>query len=140
MGTQKAIPTDPVIYAQAVSVIKTRVQRWPSAYASGQVVILYKQMMKLLHKTPYKDTVQKSNTPLARWYKEDWIDIRTGKKCGTHTDAYYPTCRPNKRINKSTPITATELKPKEKIHMIAEKQKAQSKTVHYKETLNHTRR
>ena len=142
MNKHRAIPTDPKIYAQAIETIKARVKRWPSAYASGQVVILYKQLMKDAHKQPYKNDVKKNNTALARWYKEDWIDIRTGKKCGDRANIdngkgtnYYPTCRPNKRINKLTPVTASELKPIQKVHMIKEKQKAKEHTVHYTETL-----
>jgi hypothetical protein len=142
MNKHHAIPTDPKIYAQAIEVVKARVKRWPSAYASGQVVILYKKLMSDAHKQPYKNYVNKHATALARWYKEDWIDIRTGQKCGDIADSaknkninYYPTCRPNKRVNKSTPVTVKELTPVQKAHMIKEKQKAKANTVHYIETL-----
>ena len=136
MGTQKAIPTDPQTYAHAVEIVKSRVMRWPSAYASGQVVTLYKSLMKDKNKKAYTDAVPKKNTALTRWYKEDWIDIYTGKPCGTRASKsnHYPTCRPNKIVNASTPVTASELTASQKKHMIAQKQKAREKTVHYIET------
>tara|TARA_E500000081_G_C5830243_1_gene217443 strand:+ start:306 stop:479 length:174 start_codon:yes stop_codon:yes gene_type:complete len=40
----KATPTDKAKYARAVSKVKSRVKKWPSAYASGQVVQEYKRM------------------------------------------------------------------------------------------------
>lgn len=135
MGT-KAVPTDPKAYAKAVETVKARVARWPSAYASGQVVTLYKDTMKKKNKPPYTNTVNKKDTALARWYKEDWINIATGKACGTHIKGTYPTCRPNIRINAHTPVTANELTPKQKLSMINQKQKAKRETVHYKETQN----
>lgn len=133
----KAIPTDPQTYARALETIKARVDRWPSAYASGQVVILYKQEMKKKNKPAYTSDVPKTQTALARWYKEDWIDIATGKPCGVHDASVYPTCRPNIRVNKSTPVTANELTVREKASMIRQKQKSKSKTVQYKETRKH---
>ncbi|MGB0958272.1 MAG: DUF5872 domain-containing protein [Litorivicinus sp.] len=37
-------PTDPAKYARARAKVKARVKKWPSAYASGQVVQEYKRM------------------------------------------------------------------------------------------------
>jgi len=136
MSTQKAIPTDAKLYAKVVAIVKARVDRWPSAYASGQVVNEYKKLMQTKNKPAYTNDVNKNNTGLARWYKEKWIDIRTGKECGTHEKNMYPTCRPSKRINNYTPVTANELTQKQKTHMIKEKQKAKEHTVYYKETRN----
>ena len=135
MGT-KSVPTDPIAYAKALKTVKARVAQWPSAYASGQVVILYKETMKKKNKPAYTNTVNKKDTALARWYKEDWINIATGKPCGTHAKNTYPTCRPNIRVNAHTPVTANELTPKQKLSMINQKQKAKRETVHYKETQN----
>jgi|TARA_B100001059_G_scaffold146252_1_gene146166 hypothetical protein len=39
-----AIPTNPALYAKAKAIVKKRVAKWPSAYASGQLVIQYKKM------------------------------------------------------------------------------------------------
>ena len=49
---------------------------------------------------------------LARWFKEGWIDIKTGKPCGRQKGEKrkgYPACRPSKRVSKETPTTAGEL-------------------------------
>ena len=38
MSTSKQIPTDQTLYDRIKDHVKARVDRWPSAYASGQVV------------------------------------------------------------------------------------------------------
>ena len=80
-----------------------------------------------------KPVQPKKNTSLGRWYAEDWIYIKTGKPCGcAKTADYYPTCRPANRITSKTPTTAKELTPSQRASMIARKQDARKKTVHYK--------
>ena len=37
-------PTNPKLYARAKAIVKARVKKWPSAYASGQLVQQYKKM------------------------------------------------------------------------------------------------
>ena len=37
-------PTNPKLYARAKAIVKARVKKWPSAYASGQVVQQQKKM------------------------------------------------------------------------------------------------
>ena len=135
----KAIPTDPLEYAKAVALVKSRVARWPSAYASGQVVTEYKRAMAAKGKVAYEAAgPRQKETALRRWYQEDWIDIRTGAKCGRseRTKAgelagKYPVCRPAKRITKATPVTVGELTPAEKKRMVAMKAKAGPATVQY---------
>ncbi len=59
----------------------------------------------------------KTEGDLNRWFKEKWVDIRTGKPCGRSTGEKrkgYPACRPSKRISKDTPTTASELTKAEK--------------------------
>ena len=84
-------------------------------------------------KKPYKSgSPSKKSSSLGRWYKEDWINIKTGKKCGdVKTKTYYPTCRPRKKITEDTPRTARSLTAEQKKKMIKLKQKAKGKTVHY---------
>ena len=40
----------------------------------------------------------KKGAALKRWFKEDWVDVKTGKPCGrksrTKTKRGYPACRP----------------------------------------------
>ena len=38
---------------------------------------------------------------LRRWFKEEWVDVKTGKPCGRQKGEKrggYPACRPSKRI------------------------------------------
>jgi hypothetical protein len=140
------VPTNQKVYDECVAIVKARVKRWPSAYASGQVVVEYKRAMAALGKPAYAepDAKPKSKprnaqevrrTPLGRWFAEKWTDIRTGKPCGASTALPgYPTCRPAVRVSSGTPVTMGELSQKQKASMIAQKQKAGPKTVHYKET------
>ena len=124
-------------YDKAVATVKARVARWPSAYASGQVVVEYKKAMSKLGKPAYADAKAhgKETSPLARWFAERWTDIRTGKPCGSvKSDNYYPTCRPLVRVTKATPVTMGELSKGQRTHMIATKQSAGPNVVRYKET------
>jgi len=44
-GFQKlSKPANPKLYARARAIVKARVKKWPSAYASGQLVQQYKKM------------------------------------------------------------------------------------------------
>jgi hypothetical protein len=131
------IPSDPIEYKKVVNRIKNKVDRWPSAYASGMVVREYKKIMNEKGKTPYttKTSVPKKEKGLKRWFDEKWIDIKTNKPCGAvHNSKYYPTCRPKIKITNQTPTVSSELSKKEKESMIKQKQKAKKKTVNYKET------
>ncbi|AGE59833.1 hypothetical protein ATCVTN60342_630R [Acanthocystis turfacea Chlorella virus TN603.4.2] len=131
---EKAIPTDPKTYARVKAQVKAQVERWPSAYASGMVVQKYKAAMAARGVRPYKSSSPpKKKTDLKRWYDEKWVDIKTGKPCGSvRTKSYYPTCRPKKRITSETPRSLGELSEKQKKKMIAIKQKAKKHTASYK--------
>jgi len=133
----KSTPSDLILYNKIKERVKLRVDRWPSAYASGQVVQEYKAAMKKKGKAPYTSAKPKETkkTPLGRWYAEKWVDIKTGKPCGSvKTHGYYPTCRPAKRITSKTPTTAKELTPSQKAAMVKQKQESKKKTVHYSQT------
>tara|TARA_R100000234_G_scaffold118040_1_gene97668 strand:+ start:999 stop:1358 length:360 start_codon:yes stop_codon:yes gene_type:complete len=54
---------------------------------------------------------------LGRWFKEKWVDVKTGKPCGRKKGEKrkgYPACRPSKRVSKDTPKTTGEMSKKEK--------------------------
>lgn len=130
----KPVPADPELYARIKAKIKREsVSRWPSAYLSGKLVQEYKTEMKKRGKTPYKSSSpSKKKSPLKRWFSEEWVDVKTGKPCGSvKTKDYYPTCRPKKKITEDTPRTARTLSAEQKKRMIKLKQKAKKKTVHY---------
>ena len=65
----------------------------------------------------------KAGLALKRWFKEDWKDVRTGKKCGRKKGEKRgtPYCRPTKRISKKTPKTASEMTSAEKRSRISQK-------------------
>ena len=53
---------------------------------------------------------------LRRWFKEEWVDVKTGKPCGRQKGEKrkgYPACRPSKRISKDTPKTTKEMTSRE---------------------------
>jgi hypothetical protein len=87
-------PTNQKLY-DSVKKSADKIYEKPSAYKSGWIVKTYKSLGG-----EYIDDNKPKN--LARWYKEDWMDV------GNKT---YPVYRPTKRINKHTPLTIDEIKP-----------------------------
>jgi hypothetical protein len=67
----------------------------------------------------------KAGADLKRWFKEDWVDVRSGKPCGRKKGESRgtPYCRPSKRVSSKTPVTASELTPSEKRKRIAQKKR-----------------
>jgi hypothetical protein len=67
----------------------------------------------------------KKGFALKRWFKEEWIDVRTGKPCGRGEGEKrgVPYCRPKKRISSKTPKTASEMTASEKKKKIGEKKR-----------------
>ena len=65
----------------------------------------------------------KEGANLKRWFKEKWIDVRTGKPCGRRKGEKRgtPYCRPSKRISSKTVKTAGEMSSSEKAAKIREK-------------------
>lgn len=62
---------------------------------------------------------------LKRWFKEEWVDVRTGKPCGRKKGEKRgtPYCRPSKRVSSDTPKTSKEMSAAEKRKKINEKKK-----------------
>jgi hypothetical protein len=48
----------------------------------------------------------KKGAALKKWFKEDWVDVKTGKECGRKSASKskrpYPSCRPKKVASKMT--------------------------------------
>jgi hypothetical protein len=120
-------PTRPDLYARAVKKVKARVARWPSAYASGQVVQEYKRLVAQTYGPKAKAYVGKSRratAPLTAWFNERWVDILTGQPCGSvKTSSYYPTCRPQ---NVARRLTLTHV-----VDAVQRKQRAKKRTASY---------
>ena len=62
---------------------------------------------------------------LKRWFKEEWVDVRSGKPCGRQAGEKRgtPYCRPSKRVSERTPVTASEISEGQKNKRIAQKKK-----------------
>ena len=103
-----AVPVNKKLYEKAKEVVYPRYKK-PSAYRSGAVVKLYKELGG-----KFKDAVGEKGRPLARWFAEEWKDVG---------DKEYPVYRPTKRISKDTPLTPSEIDPENLQLQIAEKQK-----------------
>ena len=67
----------------------------------------------------------KEGADLKRWFKEKWVDVRTGKPCGRQQGEKRgtPYCRPSKRVSSETPKTASELTAAEKNSRVAQKKR-----------------
>jgi hypothetical protein len=67
----------------------------------------------------------KEGADLKRWFKEKWVDVRTGKPCGRQQGEKRgtPYCRPSKRVSSETPKTASELTAAEKKSRVAQKKR-----------------
>ena len=67
----------------------------------------------------------KKGLALKRWFKEEWVDVRTGKPCWRKKGEKRgtPYCRPKKRVSSKTPKTAGELSASEKRSRIAQKKR-----------------
>ena len=68
---------------------------------------------------------------LKRWFKENWVDVKTGKPCGRQKGEKrgYPACRPSKRVSSKTPKTAGEMSSAEKTRF--KRAKTSSKKITY---------
>jgi hypothetical protein len=99
------IPKDSNLYNK-VKKEADRIYDKPSAYKSGYIVKKYKQLGG-----EFIDDNKPKN--LKRWFKENWKDIG---------GLDYPVYRPTIRINKSTPLTANEIKSSNLIQQIILKQ------------------
>ena len=74
---------------------------------------------------------------LKRWFKEKWVDVKTGKDCGRGKDEKgrpYPACRPSKRVSSKTPKTTKEMSSREKRRFKASK--TSSKKISYQHRRN----
>ena len=77
---------------------------------------------------------------LDRWFKEKWVDVKTGKKCGRGKDEKgrpYPACRPSVKVSKKTPKTTSEMSKEEKERF--KREKTSSKKISYQHRRNKNR-
>jgi len=113
--TGGAIPINKKLYERAKDIVYPRYKK-PSAYRSGAVVKMYKDMGG-----KFRDN--EKGRPLARWFKEEWKDVGNWGKANYGALPPYPVYRPTERISKETPLTPEEIDPENLQLQIAEKQK-----------------
>ena len=77
---------------------------------------------------------------LTRWFKENWVDVKTGKPCGRSKGEKrgYPACRPSKRVSSKTPKTVGEMTAAEKARF--KREKTGSKKITYQHRRKKTRK
>ena len=70
MSKCKPTPTNSKLYAEARAAVKARVNRWPSIYASSQVVQEYKA-----RGGTYSSSCSKKSGGLTKWFREKWVNV-----------------------------------------------------------------
>ena len=92
---------------------------------------LYESTKNVEELTARRLNVARSSGGLTRWFKENWVDVKTGKPCGRSKGEKrgYPACRPSKRVSSKTPKTASEMSASEKARF--KRTKTSSKKITY---------
>lgn len=103
-------PLNPELYEKARKVVNA-IYKKPSAFRSGALVKLYKHWGGRYADDHHERT-------LTRWFREKWQDVNPHKTKGS-----YPVFRPTVRVNKRTPLTVSEVDPKDLRRKSVQKQK-----------------
>jgi hypothetical protein len=92
---------------------------------------LYESTKSVVVLTEWRKNVARSSGGLTRWFKENWVDVKTGKPCGRSKGEKrgYPACRPSKRVSSKTPKTTGEMSAAEKARF--KREKTSSKKITY---------
>ena len=92
---------------------------------------LYESTKNVVVLTEWRKNVARSSGGLTRWFKENWVDVKTGKPCGRSKGEKrgYPACRPKKRVSSKTPKTVGEMTAAEKARF--KREKTSSKKITY---------
>ena len=92
---------------------------------------LYESTKNVEELTEWRKKVARSSGGLTRWFKEKWVDVKTGKPCGRSKGEKrgYPACRPSKRVSSKTPKTVGEMTAAEKARF--KREKTSSKKITY---------
>ena len=115
------VPVNKALYSRVKAEAKRKFKVYPSAYANAWLVREYKKRGGT-YRTELKN-VARSSGGLTRWFKENWVDVKTGKPCGRQKGEKrgYPACRPSKRVSSKTPKTTGEMSASEKARFKREK-------------------
>ena len=90
--------------------------------------------------TARRVNVARSSGGLTRWFKENWVDVKTGKPCGRKKGEKrgYPACRPKNRVSSKTPKTVGEMSASEKARF--KREKTSSKKITYQHRRKKTKK
>ncbi|BAQ92265.1 hypothetical protein [uncultured Mediterranean phage uvMED] len=101
---------------------------------------LYESTKSVVVLIEWRKNVARSSGGLTRWFKENWVDVKTGKPCGRKKgeDRAYPACRPKKRVSSKTPKTVGEMSASEKAKF--KREKTSSKKISYQHRRKTTRK
>ena len=101
---------------------------------------LYESTKNVEELTARRANVARSSGGLTRWFKEKWVDVKTGKPCGRQKGEKrgYPACRPSKRVSSKTPKTASEMSASEKARF--KREKTSSKKITYQHRRKKTKK
>ena len=101
---------------------------------------LYESTKNVEELTEWRKNVARSSGGLTRWFKENWVDIKTGKPCGRSKGEKrgYPACRPKKRVSSKTPKTVGEMSASEKARF--KREKTSSKKITYQHRRKKTKK
>ena len=101
---------------------------------------LYESTKNVEELTARRVNVARSSGGLTRWFKEKWVDVKTGKPCGRQKGEKrgYPACRPKKRVSSKTPKTVGEMSASEKARF--KRAKTGSKKITYQHIRKNTKK
>ena len=122
------VPVNKALYSRVKAEAKRKFKVYPSAYANAWLVREYKKRGGTYR---VEKNVARSSGGLTRWFKENWVDVKTGKPCGRSKGEKrgYPACRPKKRVSSKTPKTVGEMTASEKASF--KREKTSSKKITY---------
>ena len=101
---------------------------------------LYESITNVEELIARRVNVARSSGGLTRWFKENWVDVKTGKPCGRSKGEKrgQPACRPSKRVSSKTPKTVGEMTASEKARF--KREKTSSKKITYQHRRKKTKK
>ena len=87
------VPVNKALYARVKAEAKRKFKVYPLLMLMRG---LYESIRNVVVLTEWRRNVARSSGGLTRWFKENWVDVKTGKPCGRSKGEKrgYPACRP----------------------------------------------
>ena len=115
------VPKNKALYAKVKRMANEKFNTPTSVYKSSWIVKKYKSLGGA-----YAAKTKPKKTGLARWFKEEWVDLKRpikgktkekkfmpcGRPSAKSSKSEYPLCRPSIRVTKKTPRTYKEISKK----------------------------